>query len=301
MALQSGGHQLDLAPKHFGSLHDSSGDLANMAALRQRMAADGYLYLPALLDRDLVLEARKTITDRLAAEGALDPDYPSIDAVIRPDRKMAFRPDLTKKNEPLLQLLYGEDGELMQFWKAFLGREVRHFDFTWLRAVTPGRGTPSHCDVVYMGRGTPNLYTTWTPLGDVDYAQGGLMVLEGSHRHERLRRTYGQMDVDSYCENREGIAGKDAWAKGTAGWLSKNPNQIRQSLGGRWLTGEYHAGDVMVFSVYTVHASLDNTTADRIRFSSDSRYQPADEPVDERWIGDNPVGHGTAGKRGRIC
>jgi hypothetical protein len=53
--------------------------------------------------------------------------------------------------------------------------------------------------------------------------------------------------------------------------------------------------------VHTVHASLDNSTADRMRFSSDSRYQPASLPADERWVGANPVGHGLAGKRGRIC
>jgi len=53
--------------------------------------------------------------------------------------------------------------------------------------------------------------------------------------------------------------------------------------------------------MYTVHASLDNASGNRIRFSSDSRYQPASLPADERWIGENPPAHGLAGKRGRIC
>jgi ectoine hydroxylase-related dioxygenase (phytanoyl-CoA dioxygenase family) len=59
-------------------------------------------------------------------------------------------------------------------------------------------------------------------------------------------------------------------------------------------------GDVIVFSMFTVHASLDNRS-DRVRLSSDSRYQPASASADERWIGANPVGHGQAGKRGKIC
>jgi len=25
--------------------------------------------------------------------------------------------------------------------------------------------------------------------------------------------------------------------------------------------------------------------------TTDTRYQPANEPVDDRWIGDNPTGH----------
>ena len=125
------------------------------------------------------------------------------------------------------------------------------------------------------------------------------MVLEGSNRHQKLKSTYGQMDIDSYCENKpESKAWGKAW--GTGGSLKGNPNQIRRSIGGRWLTTDYRAGDVLIFSVFTIHASLDNRSK-RVRLSSDSRYQPASAPADERWIGENPVAHGQAGKRGKIC
>jgi hypothetical protein len=49
-----------------------------------------------------------------------------------------------------------------------------------------------------------------------------------------------------------------------------------------------------------VHGGLDNRSH-RLRLSSDSRYQLASEPIDERWVGENPPGHGSAGKRGRVC
>ena len=62
----------------------------------------------------------------------------------------------------------------------------------------------------------------------------------------------------------------------------------------------FRMGDLLVFSMFTVHASLDNQT-NRIRLSSDTRYQRAADPVDERWIGENPVGHGPGGKRAMIC
>ena len=52
--------------------------------------------------------------------------------------------------------------------------------------------------------------------------------------------------------------------------------------------------------MHAVHASLDNPSG-HVRLSSDSRYQPASEPADERLIGENPIGHSTAGKRWRIC
>jgi hypothetical protein len=76
--------------------------------------------------------------------------------------------------------------------------------------------------------------------------------------------------------------------------------RLRETLGGRWLTAEFRMGDLLTFPMYTVHASLDNQT-DRIRLSTDSRYQSAAEPADPRWIGEQPIAHGVAGRRGRIC
>jgi hypothetical protein len=67
------------------------------------------------------------------------------------------------------------------------------------------------------------------------------------------------------------------------------------------VTAEFSPGDFITFGMFLVHASLDNRTENRLRISSDARYQRASEPIDERWIGVNPSGHSTAGKRGRIC
>ena len=282
----------------WGLLRDSREAISDVAELHRRMDADGYLYLPQLLGRGKVQEVRREVCARLAAAGYLREGTEPMDAIVSPDRKNPFMPEVAAKgNKKLEEVLYS--GPLMNFCKTFLGGDVRHFDFTWFRTVGPGTGTPSHCDVVYMGRGTPRLYTAWTPIGDVDTQLGGLMILEGSHNHHKLRNGYCRMDVDAYCANTDG---KDAWAKGTAGWLGKDPNQIRRSLTGRWLTcPEYRAGDVVLFSVFTVHAGLDNQTANRVRLSSDSRYQLAADPADERWIGENPVGHGPGGKKAMIC
>ena len=284
--------------EHVDCLRDSSPLLADISALRQRMNEEGYLFLPGLLNREEVLDARREITDRLAANGFLNLNHPKIDAVAS-DKHDPFMSDLlARDNIPLMKVLY--DGPMIAFFQNFLGEPVRHYDYTWFRSIPPGQGTPSHCDVVYMGRAErERLFTAWTPIGDIDFRQGGLMVLEGSNRHDKLKSTYGQMDVDSYCENKPEAR---AWGKswGTRGLLKGNPNQIRRSIGGRWLTSEFRAGDVLIFSMFTVHASLDNNS-NRVRLSSDSRYQPASAAADDRWIGTNPVGHGEAGKRGKIC
>jgi len=296
--LVSGGVPLQTEAQVFGLLLDSSDAIDSVAELHARMGRDGYLYLPGYLNRDEVLDARREVTRRLAEQGCLDASSDPMEAVARKDYTGKFKPELARDNPALEKVLY--EGPMMTFFERFLGGPIRHFDYTWLRAISPGRGTSSHCDCVYMSRGTQNLLTAWTPLGDISYEMGGLIVLEGSHRNQRLRETYGKTDVDSFCSNREGRAGQDAWAKGTAGVLSKNPMQIQHSLGGRWLTTEYRAGDVLIFSIFTVHASLDNQS-DRVRISSDSRYQLASDPVDERWVGEKPIGHSQAGKRGRIC
>ncbi len=71
-------------------------------------------------------------------------------------------------------------------------------------------------------------------------------------------------------------------------------------LSGRWLWNDYRAGDVVVFGLGTMHASLDNRS-DRLRISTDTRYQRASEPIDGRWVGVSPIGHSFAAQELRIC
>ena len=206
--LTSGGIELDPSPEAFGWLRDSSDALGDVGELRRRMDEEGYLFLPGFLDRGEVVAVRHAICDRLAEEGLLDPDAPREDAVAREGLRMAFRPDLANEGpaRPLLErAIYGD--RVMDFYAAFLGGPARHFDYTWLRVVAPGPGTYPHTDVVFMGRGTKNLYTAWTPLGDVPLEVGGLVLIEGSHRDAEIRETYSALDVDTACLREDGSGG----------------------------------------------------------------------------------------------
>lgn len=302
LELSSRGFAMDTSDAAFGALRDST-DIANdFNALRERMQEDGYLYLPGYLDRGEVIEARREITLRLAKAGALQPGTDPMDGIVSPAYQNSFRPDIPKQNAPLLHVLYGE--RLMKFYERFLGGPVRHFDYTWFRAVAPGPNhtTMPHCDVVYMGRGTKQLYTAWVPYTDITFEIGGLMVLEGSSSKADKLKRYLDRDVDKYCVNgrfaSEIESGKRTWE--WSGSLSTNPVTLREKLGGRWLTTEYRMGDLLTFGMATVHAALDNHS-NQIRLSSDSRYQLASEPADDRWIGENPPLHGPRAKRGLIC
>jgi hypothetical protein len=297
-AVTSRGVPLDTAPEAFGPLRRSDDAVDDPATLQQRMAEDGYLFLPGFLDREQVLAARQATLAKLAAAGHLAPGTDPRLGIASPDTTIKFAPELAEDNEPLRELLY--TGRMMEFYRRFFGEDVLHFTYTWVRAVSPGMGTAPHGDSVFMNRGTSRLYTAWTPLDDISWDLGGLIVLERSHRLDEIMATYHQQDVDRYCENEADAALYASGEKSWNGSLSDDPAELRRQLGLRWVSGEFRAGDLLTFSIYTLHASLDNRT-DRIRLSSDSRYQPASEPADERWIGEQPIGHGPAAKRGQIC
>ena len=294
-------HELDTSPEAFGELRASAEFLGQPDILNQRLDEDGYLFIPGFFNRDLIHAARVSLTDRLAAEDALDPACPTIEAMVRPGKALGYRGDLAKNNPAIDRVVYGP--ELLGFYAELFGEPVRHFDHTWFRAISHGQGTPPHCDLVYMSRGTHQLLTCWIPYGEVPLEVGGLMVLENSHRQTERLRNYLEVDVDLYCENRprevEKVKGKGGWSH--PGYLTNNPASLREKLGGRWLTCEHwRPGDFLTFKMTMIHASLDNQT-DRVRLSSDTRYQRASQPADERWVGANPAGHGPFAKRSMIC
>ena len=103
-----------------------------------------------------------------------------------------------------------------------------------------------------------------------------------------MKSTYGKIDIDQ-------TSVKHDYGNG---WLGRNPVEIQAKYGGRLLTTNFQAGDLMVFPMWTLHGSLDNVNSDnRIRLSSDTRYQLMSEPFDHRWVGDDPIAHGAAAKR----
>jgi ectoine hydroxylase-related dioxygenase (phytanoyl-CoA dioxygenase family) len=296
---RSAGKILDSEENVFGTLKDSSGASTDPSELRARLEADGYLYLKGFFPREDVLEVRRDILDRMRERDLVLSGQDPLEAPANPDQRTAFMPELAEENPLLERLIYGP--KVMGLYESLLQGPALHYDFTWFRPIGPGLGTAPHCDLVYMGRGTQEVFTMWVPYGDVSLSLGGLMVLEGSHRKSPLLRNYLSRDVDSYCANRSGAEkAKTSDSFLWDGKLAKDPVSLRKKLGGRWLTAEFEAGDMITFSVTLVHASLDNQT-DQIRLSSDSRYQLATAAVDDRWIGPRPAGHSRSGKRGRIC
>jgi hypothetical protein len=289
--ITSHGFNFDISESALGELSDSGSLTDNVPALRERLAQDGYLLLRGYLDREQVLAARAELCSKLDAVGLISPHYPLTDAIYsgttqqlsKIDRN-AFAKDL--RTGPALRAVCIGD-RVIGFFEQFLGGKILAYNYIWVRNVRVGAATGVHFDWVYMGRGTRSVYTTWIPMGGVPLSDGPLAILEGSNHIAELQPTYGQLDVD-----RDGV-----WKKPdhqyASGWLTKDVRDVQARFGRRWLTAEFQPGDMICFGMFTLHCSLDNKSPEnRIRLSTDSRYQLASEPADERWIGKEPFGHG---------
>jgi hypothetical protein len=270
--------ELELGGRYLSTLRDSTGLLHEPAALRERIEEEGYLLLRGLHDPARVRAVRDMILDNLAENDQIDASFPVDQGVVKPGARGSFLggSKAMTRNRTFLDLV--ESPRIMEFFAQFLRSDVLTFDYKWLRVIAPGDFTGAHYDVVYMGRGTHNLYTCWTPITDVPYEMGPLALLTGSHRgpgFERVKATYGQMDVD-----RDHVTGA----------FSNDPIEMVEKFGGQWQTAEFAMGDAVIFGMFTMHGSLTNTS-NRYRISCDTRYQRADEPVDDRWVGEEPPAH----------
>lgn len=256
----------------------ASGDYATM---RRNFVRDGYCYIPQSLGRQAVLNAKEEVLREFAHRGdILDATKPIKEAVLREGCAAGCVPFLEGRNssthsEAMVNVLEGE--RIRAVVAAVLGvqsgGDVATFDYKWLRAVPQGQFSGAHVDWVYMGGGSHELVTCWIPIGDIPVHMGTLAVCEGSHRlpsFARLRETYGKLDWEE--DNLDG-----------SGWFTDDPMEITQLFGGKWLSADFAAGDILIFGMKTLHMSTTNTT-DKVRLSCDVRWQPASDPIDERYI-----------------
>jgi ectoine hydroxylase-related dioxygenase (phytanoyl-CoA dioxygenase family) len=280
-ALASNGIALDTSPDAFGELETANSLLGDPDALRARMRDAGYLFFRELLDPEVVLRARREILLKYATVGEIDGiNHPVTDA-IQSDHTFIDQVNLRAFTESVRTGMAYEavvlHPTLLGMLEAILGGAVRPYDFRWPRFVRPGEGCGFHYDGPYMNRGTDTVFTTWIPLGRVRRHEGALIILEDSHTSDQLLSTYATRDAD----------------KEKISWLSTDPVKLQRALGGRWLTTDFEAGDVLCFGMHMLHGALDNRSPERrCRLTSDTRYQRADEPLDERWNGHNPEAHG---------
>jgi len=283
-------------------MDDCSSLLDQPEAMRSRLQKNGYLFFKGFHSRDEIMAGRKVVATKLQTDGVLSSDAdPMLLEIAEGKQAPGFDGGVLINLFPngwetIHNTLYA--GKRMALFQTIFGETPRHYDYTWLRLVNPGPATAIHADSVYMGRGTHEVLTCWTPWGDTPLEMGGLIVLEGSNQRGDMLNGYWNSDVDAFCANTPNK--KDGWATNHGGAIRGSAKEIHTMLGGRWMTADYEAGDLVIFPIHTVHGGTDNHTT-RVRLSSDTRYQRASASVDERWIGQSPPAHGPNAKRGMIC
>lgn len=249
---------------------DSTPHLSDRDALLRRADEDGFLYFRGLLPPEDVLALRAQMLGvvgrhgwRAAGQDALGGliDLESINRV--PDDRM--RTDIgvsiaAYNDVQRLEMLhrFPHHPKLVALFRLLFDRDVfvhpRHIArmITGHRAMIP---TPPHQDFPLI-QGTAQTWTCWLPLGDCPRDHGGLTILKGSHR-------LGLIPIQP--------------AKGAGGIaVQLCPGETA------WAQGDYRTGDIITFPSLTIHKALRCRIPQMIRLSLDVRYQPIDQPIEDR-------------------
>lgn len=250
-----------------------AGERGDRAALWQRLRRDGYLYLTDHLDPQLVLDFREYYFATLAETGLLEAaDSPrsAIDSGRDIDLEL-LRQKLFETIVPSAEYEALTSHPSIRDWFAWLLEDDVHLHRRRIiRHIRPGEhgigtATQAHYDLVYLREGTDRVLSMWIPLGDCPVEQGGLTYLEGSHVRVLRDEAEGRLAMPAQS-------------------ITADLPRLADEHDSRWLFANYRAGDVMVHSAHIVHAGTDNVDPrNRIRLSTDIRYQRASEPIDWRW------------------
>ncbi|MFF3645456.1 phytanoyl-CoA dioxygenase family protein [Streptomyces sp. NPDC002564] len=275
--LHSNGVPISVTPDLFGPLTPSA-DLfheGDADALRARLRADGYLYLPGVLDRAEVLRLRGAYFSLFPA-GYLAPGTDPEDGVFSgsvpaglPAYGVAGHPAHTfVRSEPFLRFL--RTPRLAGLAETLLGGGVEMLPRRILRHFHRGsdRASRAHVDLDYMDGASPQVLTTWIPVGDCPPRTGPLVYLEGSHT----------LAPEEYAPLRDTTDRPDDRRP-----ISHDLERTARHLGRRWLWTDFSAGDLMVHVPQIIHASLDTTT-DAMRLSVDVRFMRSGDAPDARWL-----------------
>jgi ectoine hydroxylase-related dioxygenase (phytanoyl-CoA dioxygenase family) len=141
---------------------------------------------------------------------------------------------------------------LMGFFERLFGEAVLAHPRVLMRNIFPARAaftTKAHQDFPNV-QGTEEVYTAWFPMTDCPMELGPLQIATGTHK-------LGVFDFDI------GFG---------AGGI-----EITDPLDGRWVTGGFKQGDVLIFHSMVVHKGVPNLGA-QLRMSMDVRYQRASAP-----------------------
>ncbi len=240
---------------------------APAAQLRARMEQQGYLFFRALLPHEEVLKVRREVLEQCAGAGWLDPAAPLMDGAERPGIEPLFEGDPAYRTvyrrllkgplfhafptQPVLLLVAGKLLGIQEAEVLVHPRRIGRVTWPHLEAAT----TPAHQDHFYI-RGSLETYSCWVPLGDCPLQLGNLAVLPGSHHG--------------------GFRAHDVHLEHAVGGRGVEIDEAKAA----WHGGDMSCGDALFFHSLCVHKALPNRTANRLRLSTDNRFQKPGDAID---------------------
>jgi len=269
---------LNASPHAFGRLLVSQPDEFNVFELREKLKNNGYLFLRGFLDEFKIHNYNELIKSDFSKYSNRFNRLKNSYKDFKETRNCGHIPSIRE---------FIKKGKITEFFSMIFGEPATPYDFIWSRVKGYGTAENCHCDIVYMQHGTHNLYTAWIPLMDIPLEMGPIMILDKSHCLAKLD-SYRSLDIDDDRLKRMLVYKHGKFFRGFD--YSKNPNEVQKEFGLKWLTADFHKGDILIFSADVLHCTLDNNS-DKLRFSIDARFQAKSEPIDSRYVGENPTGH----------
>lgn len=283
--LVANGKVLSTAANRLGELKPTDPSIG-VEAIRRLYHENGYVWLKRFLDPQVVNAFRGWVFSHLARGGLV---APGTDPMLGLSAGTGL--DKGQVDRILMSLVrsvafegFCAQPRLAQFMDEFLSGISYLHKRKIMRFTQPGTttATPAHYDLVYLRGGTNRLVTAWIPIGDTPVDMGGLVYLEGSHAiGVRMEEEFSRKSLDLSAEEKISAFNRNMTE---GGWVSKDLPDMAERFDTRWLVADYEAGDVVLHSPYMIHASTTNQSAsNRIRLSTDIRYQNVDDEIDARW------------------
>jgi ectoine hydroxylase-related dioxygenase (phytanoyl-CoA dioxygenase family) len=259
--LVSNGYTLEMTPARLGWLEPTDAALP-LKQLQEKYRQSGYLWLKGFFERDIILDFRRYFLDSIFS-GA----------------KTFFEIISSQEYEDFCTM-----PRLWNFYQDFLEGQPYLHKRKIIRFTHPGEDhcTGGHYDLIYLRAGTDKFSTSWIPLGDTPVEMGGVIYLEHSDTVGRqMEAEFSVKNANLPPEERINAYNRNMRE---GGWISTNLVEMADRFKSRWLIADYDAGDLVIHSPYMIHAATQNhDPMNRIRLSTDIRYQRTDDSIDQRW------------------
>ena len=262
--LMSNGYVLEMTEQRLGWLEPTSASLP-LEQLQAIYRQNGYLWLKSFFEPETILDFQRFFFETIFS-GAK-----TFFELVSSQEYADFC------NMPRLWNFY---------WEFMEGQPYLHRRKI-IRFTHPGEDhcTGGHYDLIYLRAGTDKLFTSWIPLGDIPVEMGGLVYLERSDTVGReMEAEFSVKNAHLSPEERISAYNRNMRE---AGWISTDLVDMAERFKSRWLIADYEAGDMVIHSPYMIHAATQNNDPlQRMRLSTDIRFQRITDPIDPRWTKD---------------